>query len=123
LFFGFLTDCDEEGTRIVRCSTKSKKKNDKKVLPLLVSSMSPPLSSPLHNKKECKEVLTIVATQEKESGELVEISRTKLYVMQVFAWFTKNHNFVANLLVTLIFIHEFFNCKNIGLELFHLVYR
>ncbi len=35
LFFGFLPDCDEEGTRIVRCSTKPKKKDDKKVLPLL----------------------------------------------------------------------------------------
>jgi hypothetical protein len=43
--------------------------------------MSPPLSSPLHNKKECEEVLTTMATQEKESGELVEISRAKLCVM------------------------------------------
>ncbi len=73
--------------------------------------MSPPLSSSLHNKKECEEVFTTMATQEKKSGELVEISRAKLYVMQVFAWFMKNHNLVANLLVTLIFIHEFFNCK------------
>jgi hypothetical protein len=28
-----------------------------------------------------------------------------------------------NLLVTLIFIHEFLNCKIIGLELFDLVYK
>jgi hypothetical protein len=64
-----------------------------------------------------------MATQEKESGELVEISRAKLCVMQVFAWFAKNHNLATNLLVTLIFIHEFFKCKIIGLELFDLVYR
>jgi len=35
LFFCFQIDCDEEGARIVRCSTKSKKKDDKKVLPSL----------------------------------------------------------------------------------------
>jgi hypothetical protein len=64
-----------------------------------------------------------MATQEKESGELVEISRTKLCVMQVFAWSTKNDNLATNLLVTLIFIHEFLNYKIIGLELFDLVYK
>lgn len=35
LFFGFQIDCDEEGARIVRCSTKSKNEDDKKVLPSL----------------------------------------------------------------------------------------
>ncbi len=32
LFFGFQIDCDEEGTRIVKCSIKMTKKDNKKVL-------------------------------------------------------------------------------------------
>ncbi len=49
LFFGFLIDCDEEGTRIVRCSTKPKKKDDKKVLPLLALVLWLPLCHHLYH--------------------------------------------------------------------------
>jgi hypothetical protein len=41
----------------------------------------------------------------------------------IFSWSMNNHNLVTNLHITLIFIHEFFNYKNIGLELFNLVYK
>ncbi len=127
-FFGFLINCDEEGTRIVRCSTKSKKKDDKKVLPLLALVLWLP---PCHHL--CHHHCTIRRNVRKSSQQwqhkkkkvvnLLKYLERSFVLCKSFAWSMKNHNLVANLLITLIFIHEFFNCKNIGLELFHLVYR